>query len=383
MKPLPPSKITNPFLASFITSFVRAVLGEIINGLPANRMVLSCTTDGFLTDANQQEIDKAQSGTLGRLFAESRKSLTGTESVLETKHVIRQPLGWRTRGQATLKSGEPNPDDNSYNVILARGGISIPDEVDDPEERSKWICDLFFRRRPGDIVTSRSLTGIRDIVELDSDLVGVTIKRRLNMEFDWKRRPFAVGTSREYKHLVFSTRPWRTVEEFKTVRMEWNEYQNADFRCLKTVEDFKRFQTFFQSRMMLDDKDRKYLKSVDPDFGRLRQSLCSAWKKAKAGFEIYHAEAEAGSVPRLSARQFAELLTQCGILTERTDVENNAKRDFVACSCPPTERCLEAFKAINQTFRALRFDEIFSAPRGGSILETEDAAACGFILKVI
>lgn len=34
-KPLPPSKITNPFFAAYITSFVRATLGEIINALPA------------------------------------------------------------------------------------------------------------------------------------------------------------------------------------------------------------------------------------------------------------------------------------------------------------------------------------------------------------
>ena len=44
-KPLASSKITNPFFASYITSYVRAVLGEIINSLPENVMVFSCTTD--------------------------------------------------------------------------------------------------------------------------------------------------------------------------------------------------------------------------------------------------------------------------------------------------------------------------------------------------
>jgi hypothetical protein len=51
MRELPPSKITNSPFAAYITSFTRAVLGEVMNTVPRNRMVFSCTTDGFITNA--------------------------------------------------------------------------------------------------------------------------------------------------------------------------------------------------------------------------------------------------------------------------------------------------------------------------------------------
>lgn len=385
MKPLPPSRITNPFLASFITSFVRAVLGEIINSLPEHRMVFSCTTDGFLTDADSDEIAAAQSGRLGQLFAESRERLTGTRSVLETKHAIAKPLGWRTRGQATLVPGDPKEDDGSYHVILARGGISIPDTLDDDQERSKWICELFFNRTPEDSITSRSLTGIRDIVELDSDLVGVEIERRLNMEFDWKRKPYSIGMSKDHKHLVFSTKAWKTVDEFMAVREQWNDYRSSsNYKCLKTPEDFIDFQTYCQSRVMLGESDRKYLRTRDADLARLRQSLCSAWKKRKAGFEDCYTNPSKDSGLPQTASQFALTLTDCGIDTARTDVENNAKRDFVMHSCPPTQRGIDAFNAVSARFGGhLRKGEIFSVINRQVDLETVAAEQCPFVSKVI
>ena len=52
-KKLPPSEVTQPFLAAYITSLVRAVLGEILHRIPADRTVLSATTDGFLTNAKE------------------------------------------------------------------------------------------------------------------------------------------------------------------------------------------------------------------------------------------------------------------------------------------------------------------------------------------
>ncbi|WP_165916746.1 hypothetical protein [Caulobacter sp. BK020] len=52
------------------------------------------------------------------------------------------------------------------------------------------------------------------MVEFDADLVTKAISRRLNMEFDWKRRPHAVGTCLTYGHVAFSTSPWDTVDEF-------------------------------------------------------------------------------------------------------------------------------------------------------------------------
>jgi hypothetical protein len=47
---LPESVITNPFLASAITGFVRAVLGECLAKIPAYACVSNATTDGILVN---------------------------------------------------------------------------------------------------------------------------------------------------------------------------------------------------------------------------------------------------------------------------------------------------------------------------------------------
>lgn len=52
-----PSAITNAAIAAHVTGFVRAVIGEMLHGIPAHRIVVSVTTDGFLTNAREDEID--------------------------------------------------------------------------------------------------------------------------------------------------------------------------------------------------------------------------------------------------------------------------------------------------------------------------------------
>ena len=56
-KKIPPSAITNPYMASHTTGFIRAVVSEILASVPSNRSVISVTTDGFLTDATEAELD--------------------------------------------------------------------------------------------------------------------------------------------------------------------------------------------------------------------------------------------------------------------------------------------------------------------------------------
>ncbi|SMF97230.1 DNA polymerase type B [Methylomagnum ishizawai] len=56
-KMLPPSPLTNPYFAAHITGLVRAVVSEIMARIPPHRTVVSVTTDGFLTDADLDELD--------------------------------------------------------------------------------------------------------------------------------------------------------------------------------------------------------------------------------------------------------------------------------------------------------------------------------------
>ena len=340
-KRLPPSKLTNAFFAAFITSFVRATLGEIMNALPDDATVFSCTTDGFLTNATQAEISIATTGPLSTLYGDTRKALTGEISLLETKHFCRQLLGWRTRGQATLLAGMNNADDK-LNIVLAKAGIYTASYMDDARSQNDYIVDLFLNRTPASSLRVLSMTGIRDMIEHDVDLVEAETTKRLNMEFDWKRRPAAVFMSQSPDHLSFSTSPWETVEEFQSIRLWWEELAGDTHFCMKTVEDYRRFADHVLTRSCLGVVDSRYLKKDQPDINRLRQVLGSAWRHSDAGLVR-----EKGG---LTNAQFAEVLTNAGIPCSQTDVENGGRKAFEPHRCPPTPSVRRAIKKLRKSF---------------------------------
>ncbi|KRR23264.1 DNA polymerase [Bradyrhizobium retamae] len=347
MVPLPPSKITNPYFAAYITSFVRAVIGEILNALPARVCVFSCTTDGFLTNATKTEIDAAILGPTAKTFGEARELLTDEATILEIKHHVRCPLGWRTRGQATLAEG---PVERPMNIVLAKGGLRLDDKFDTPELRNTEIVRMFLARKPDDRLTFESLTGIRDIVEFDSDLVSKEVSRRVNMEYDWKRKPDILFDHEDYKHCAFSTVPWETVDQFVAVRELFETYLDSDPHCIKSVGDFDSFSVYVDSSMQLSEQDRSYLRKRSGDVNRLRKALCVGWHQDVLGLR-------ANPVIR-TAQQFADVLTACGVKCSRSNVENGSKQVFAVNSVPATDSVLAAIGKLNDFFPDVRSDRL-------------------------
>lgn len=346
-KPLPESLITNPCYASFITSFVRALLGEIMNSLPSDKMVFSCTTDGFITNAPDSVIEQLNQGDLAKIYLAAREHLTGDPGMLEVKHRILQPLGWRTRGQATLKRHPDLEDDDDVGIVLAKGGIFTKPESESDSEQNEEILSMFFQRTPDTILHVESMTGIRDIVERDADLVTKEIHKRLNMEFDWKRQSTSIEFSHEHKHIYFDTKPWRSVAQFKETRQAWDEFTRNDPACLKSLEDFHRFADFVDSRACREKST--YLRKDQPDLKRLRLMLCSAWHSGAAGIE----QKRSG----MSAAQFAELLVSHGVPCKKTDVENGKKKPYEPYSTPNTEKVRNCLESLRAAFPRLDIDE--------------------------
>ncbi len=206
-KPLQPSKITNPVYASFITAFCRGVLSEIMNALPEDVSIFSVTTDGFLTTATDQQMQEAATGFMGRNYMSSRYRLAAGDKdpdeirtkIYEVKHVIRQPVGWRTRGQATLVPSQlgdwvgtdmdPKEDEK---IVLAKGGIKLDAHLSKKEQNAE-ILRFFFERKPTDSMVIKLGAGIREMYEQGMDFVDKEMSKRLSMEFDWKRRPHTAG----------------------------------------------------------------------------------------------------------------------------------------------------------------------------------------------
>lgn len=372
-KPLPPSKITNPFFASYITSFVRSVLGEIMNRLPSDVCVFSCTTDGFLSNATDADMADAQQGPLVSLYQKSRKLLTGEADVIEIKHRIRRPLGWRTRGQATLLEGKGDPSDPS-NVVLAKGGIYLPEALEDVWAQNAFVVDLFVKRTPEDVIPMKIKTGIRDIVSFDSDLVDKSLVKRLSMEFDWKRRPLAVRQAANPNHVAFSTRPWDTVDEFMMIRDYWEGFNKQTPFCLKSVASFRQFAVYVMTHSSLGKADSRYLRKSNGDIRRLRQSLGSAWRTSKAGLVWQQDD--------ISNAEFAAILQDAGIPCTRADVENDSRKPFEPKKCPPTPAVFEALTKLTERFPLLELDAFIVNADNQIDLMASLEADCQFIARL-
>jgi hypothetical protein len=347
-KPLAESAITNPAYAAFITAFCRGVLGEIMNALPKDVAIFSVTTDGFLTTATAEQMAEASKGTLSNYYRSSRRILTGApsgkEDVYEIKHIIRQPLGWRTRAQATLTPSEISDWDGTgitpkdeLRFVLAKGGIKLPDPLSKEGENAQ-IIDLFFKRKPTDKLTITLGLGIRDMYELGADFVNKDLEKALSMEFDWKRQPHqphdiiikSIG-EKSYQHLCFVSKPWENLDQFQKTRLLWEQYNHTGRHCLKSVKDLNDFAEFHESRLSSEGDASKYLRKEQGDLKRLRQEIVVAWKLRKAGTHALkpHAFGRTNIFPtyNLKAWEMAEILDEhIGIPCSETDVNNAAKK---------------------------------------------------------
>ena len=352
---IPESKISNPFYAAYITSFVRAAVGEIINRIPNDKMVFSITTDGFITNATEAEMEIAKQGKIASIYSQTQLALTGDAKVLSEKHAVKQVLGWRTRGQATIKPGDDENAEKRF--VLAKAGIKPPHYREEPSEQNDYIVKLFFDRTPETRFISDVFISVQDMILRNADLVSKRTSKRANMEYDFKRQPYAIAmtevdnrqnSNQPYRHIAFSTRPWRNIAEFKKVRSLWDDYRRKkDSRlCIKTVDDFKDFAEFFDMMNSLTPKKSGWLRAKNGDVKRLRRDLCRAFKQGEAGLQSYS---------NLTANDFADRLNDSGLaslgaVTKRTDVENGAKVPFEPNCTPATKNVLKIVDALKVSF---------------------------------
>lgn len=319
---LPESALTQPFLASFITSYTRAVLGEILNGFSKDVDVFSVTTDGFLSNASDEELEQATSGNIYNSFSQARKGLETDAVPLEVKHEIVQPIGWRTRGSATLEAGE-----GKNNILLQKGGIKV-DPNFDVEQENDFIIELFLNRFPGQKLDYTIGIGLKDMIHHDTDFVSRSVTKRLSMEFDWKRRPSKPKdkniefNGKKYNHLSFKTVPLENKKEFDDIRATWEKYASGDNNertLLKTAEELHQFENYKFQKENPHGSKRSYIPKEDADMRKLKTSLTRAFKQGKAGFP------KSINGKKITHEMFISQLKQFGIECTISDLDN-AKR---------------------------------------------------------
>lgn len=116
MKRMIGNDLSNPLIASWITSFIRSVIGELLYYTDKlNGKVVSATTDGFITDVEDlenkildlqiKENKSKKARFLLREYRNARNYLSTNIEGLEVKKSGKNILSWTTRGQLSESSG--------------------------------------------------------------------------------------------------------------------------------------------------------------------------------------------------------------------------------------------------------------------------------------
>ena len=294
-RPLPPSRITCPIVAAHTSGLPRAVLSEILSLLPPHVRVLSATTDGWLSDATEEEARAAASGPVCRHFARLRALVdpAGSDEILEVKHRALTVLVAKTRHGITIT---PVP---GSKLICARAGHRLPEDAPSPEaETAEWVR-IQRERTYSTNLPRRQFISPRDQWHRDGDLVDYYREVRVSLDYDMKRAPIA---PRDSDGLInFTTEPWTDVEAFKAARGDLDRWQSATRSVLKTSDDWIRFQ---QSRVTPRTRSA----------GRrtpFQQAILVAWSKGLPGFPIRRGRGRGGTGPIRA--DIARILTEAGV----------------------------------------------------------------------
>ncbi len=356
VKPIPPSQITNVFFAAFVTGFMRALLSEILNSLPAECLVVSATTDGFLSNATEADLEFATAGALSRMFGEERRILTGEYEVLAIKHQARAVMSARTRGQFTLTTAP------GHDVILAKAGVKTPAGLTKPQQNEEMV-KMFMERTPMQKYRRSNLRTLRKLYETDGDLVSEESEVRLNLEFDFKRRAVnpRMLPCRNVEHLAFDTVPWVTMQEFETCRQALKTFRGT--RCLKTLADFQAFEEFrvgagLQSQGLRRSVDGGMVETARRQF--LRALSRSAWGLNRGLFTF---------------TEISAFLTAGGYPTKPNDIKNagRAKLKLVEHAVAPLPGVLAFVAYVTLRFPAFEAHRML-APAAAKTTQNRKAA---------
>lgn len=225
------SAITSPWHASMTTGLVRAVLLATLNQLhELGYSTPSCTTDGFITDADLDVVDGLDLFGLGPIWRESRLALTGSEEMWERKHQQTDLLNITTRANFSRQPGG----------VLAHGGYKLPEGIEHDSQADRDHMYALMAGRDGALpVTMKVFPSVQELTRIEKrlDFAPVVVKKQQTIEFDRKRRPVPAGMTRDFieidgvQHEVahVHTVPWESPEQAMLGRSvdqglkEWSE----------------------------------------------------------------------------------------------------------------------------------------------------------------
>jgi len=341
-KTIGPSAVTNPYMAAHTTGLIRAVCGELLHRVPPHRTVVSVTTDGFLTDAPEQELD--QTGPLCRRYQALCQLLHGDDSVdpvpmLELKHHARQIVSIKTRGQCTSIKGDTPP-------VLAKAGVKCAGTT---EEQNAWILALYIDREPGQKVDASHLISLREQWLKEKDLIEIKKQVRLSYEFDQKRllvNPRMIEVAGR-SHLACDSVPWPSAADADHCRARFDGWREQN--CLKTMADWQSWEDYYESALALQGSKMRVCE--DGSVGILTRILTrvlvqKAWFNHTMGYG-----------------EIAALMTSVGLPVTVDTCKNSKRAKLYEHVVPVTSQVLQVLALLLRQLPGFPLEPLFKPER--------------------
>ncbi|HCG6983259.1 TPA: hypothetical protein NJ311_003619 [Vibrio parahaemolyticus] len=339
---LPPSTLTNPFFASYVTGLARALLGEMLHSIPENRSVISVTTDGYISNAKLEEIDL--SGAVCQRFRDlyHRIDPAGGE-ILELKHQAKQLIGAKTRAQYTVIESE------GYEPILAKGGVKVDPMVTD---QSAYMVEMYLNRNSDDKVDGSYLTPNRVRFLEHKDLMLEKRSVFLNVEYDQKRQlvnPKMLDV-KEDEHIALETIPYKSLDDMSFSRIRFDRWRVN--RCLKNLDDWHDWQERLSMYKANENREVQLKKGEKADE-----------LMARLFVRFYGHEVSGISKKDITAKALSEWLVELGYDIKPSLVRGAGRTKLVKGVVPVTQSTLTLAKLLVGKFPCFDPIPLFSASR--------------------
>jgi|GEM_PF-654823 len=286
------SAITSPERAALITDIVRCMLIGTMNQLDDMGLrTFSVTTDGFITEANLDEVNSVDCYGFRKLFEQSRLWLTDNDpTIWAVKHEQNTLINPTTRcnigydvpegkkgvlahgGVKTIHS-EYDYDTDKKSVEKYVSSIADDDDFggtgykDSPKDRHR-MAELILKRTHRVLYVTREFPNVRDLGTsgMMRDFQTFNRGHQVRLDFDLKRKPVR-GTMRDatgtidgipYTHAVFETEAFDSVEEYRQYRSA-----NETFTCLRMKADW---EVFF---LKISDRAEGYKRHTPDEWSKL------------------------------------------------------------------------------------------------------------------
>lgn len=255
--------LSNPILASWITAFIRSVIGELLhNGSKLQGKIISVTTDGFLTDVQDFEtkVLELESNTLLKLYKEARMNLSQDNLALEIKKEGKGLISWTTRGQFSLEG----------NLIASTG---FQKALYNMKEIDKLLKDGMASESKEITFVSKRLRSALDIYKFGGHVTNEYKDQVFRLVYDNKRK------------IIFDESKEKTFEIDRL--LDSNPVKNVDeaglYRTLSKKPYVKKYQRQLNVRVFRN----KYKNVLEITIRNFIRSLLSGTLNLENTFENY------------------------------------------------------------------------------------------------